>query len=133
MDPPWWPNKFRAANDYYPKSMITRGRPVIVVSFNYRLNIFAFFPCVDGSRLASQNFTLRRWVRPMMRRGAGLNTHEAGLQLLEERQDVAALQLTADEHLAFCIDAVDLKDRFCDVETDSRTVCMIGSSESWER
>ena len=31
-------------------------------------------------------------ARPMMRRGAGLNTHEAGLQLLEERQDVAALQ-----------------------------------------
>ena len=59
-------------------------------------------------------------ARPMMRRGAGLDTNEARQQLLEERQDVAALQLTADEHVAFRVDAVDLKYRLCDIETDSR-------------
>jgi putative transposase len=48
-------------------------------------------------------------ARPMMRRGAGLDTNEARRQLLEERQDVAALQLTADEHVASRVDAVHLK------------------------
>jgi len=32
------------------------------------------------------------------------------LQLLEERQDVAALQLTADDHLASSINGMHLKD-----------------------
>ena len=32
----------------------------------------------------------REFVRPMMRRGAGLDTNEARGKLLEERQDVAA-------------------------------------------
>jgi para-nitrobenzyl esterase len=36
-----------AANDYYPKSLITRGTPVVVVTFNFRLNIFAFFAHKD--------------------------------------------------------------------------------------
>src|SRR6266705_4081225 len=54
----------------------------------------------------------------MMRRGAGLDPNQAWLQLLEKRQDVAALQLTADEHLAFRVDAVDLKHRLCDIETN---------------
>src|SRR6202162_3685368 len=57
-------------------------------------------------------------ARPMMRRGAGLDANQARLQLLEERQDVAALQLTADGHLAFRLDAVHLKNRLGDVETD---------------
>jgi uncharacterized protein with ACT and thioredoxin-like domain len=38
-------------------------------------------------------------------------TNQARRQLREERQDVTALQLTADEHVAFRVDAVDLKDR----------------------
>src|SRR6185437_14485828 len=58
------------------------------------------------------------FARPMMRRSTGLDANQAWRQLLEERQDVAALQLTADEHLAFCVDAVHLKDRLCDIETD---------------
>jgi hypothetical protein len=62
-------------------------------------------------------------ARPMMRRGAGLDTHQARRQLLEERQEVAALQLTADQHVAFRVDAVQTV----------VTACMIGSSESWER
>src|SRR4029077_9615151 len=54
----------------------------------------------------------------MMRRGAGLDTNEARRQLLKERQDVAALQLTADEHVAFSVDAVHLKNRLRNVETN---------------
>src|SRR2546428_9577079 len=56
----------------------------------------------------------------MMRRRARFDANQAWWQLLEERQDVTALQLTADEHVDFRVDAVDLKDRFCDIETDSR-------------
>ena len=32
-----------AANDYNPQRLITHGTPAIFVSFNFRLNIFAFF------------------------------------------------------------------------------------------
>ena len=56
----------------------------------------------------------------MVRRGAGLDANQAWRQLLEERQDVATLQLTADDHLAGSINAVNLKDRLGDVETDCR-------------
>src|SRR3990172_11706274 len=56
----------------------------------------------------------------MMRRGAGFDTNQAWRQLLEERQDVAPLQLTANEHVAFRVDAVHLKYRLRDVETDCR-------------
>ena len=57
-------------------------------------------------------------ARPMMRGGAGLDPNQAWRQLLEERQDMAALQLTADEHIAFRVDAVRLKYRLGNVETD---------------
>src|SRR3954449_591471 len=67
-------------------------------------------------------------TRPMMRGGAGLDADQAWRQLLKERQDVATLQLTADDHLASSINAMHL--------TMSRptvvNVCMFGSSESWE-
>src|SRR5436305_9787958 len=67
-------------------------------------------------------------TRPMMRRGAGLDADQAWRQLLKERQDVATLQLTADDHLASSINAMHL--------TMSRpigvTVCIGSSSESWE-
>ena len=56
----------------------------------------------------------------MVRRGASLNADQAWRQLLEERQDVTTLQLTADDHLAGSINAVDLEDRLGDVETDCR-------------
>src|SRR4026209_1738366 len=58
------------------------------------------------------------FARPMMRRSTGLDANQAWRQLLEERQDVAALQLTANEHLAFCVNAVHLKDRLGNVKTD---------------
>src|SRR6266404_1214840 len=41
-------------------------------------------------------------------------------QLLEERQHMAALELTADDHIAFRAAAVGLKNRLGDVETDCR-------------
>src|SRR6516225_2815478 len=56
----------------------------------------------------------------MMRRCAGFNTDEAWHQLLEECQDITSLQLAPDDHLAYRVDAVDLKNRLRDVETDRR-------------
>jgi hypothetical protein len=54
----------------------------------------------------------------MMRRGAGFYPNEARRQLLKEGQDVATLQLAANEHVAFRVDAVHLKHRLHYVETD---------------
>jgi hypothetical protein len=59
-------------------------------------------------------------ARPVMRRSAGLDANQARRQLLKESQNVAPPQLTADNHLAFGIRAMDLKHRLGDVETDSR-------------
>lgn len=59
-------------------------------------------------------------TRPMTRRGAGLDPHEARRQLLEERHDMAPPQLAANDHIACRVDAVDLKHRLCDVKTDRR-------------
>src|SRR6516162_7039316 len=56
----------------------------------------------------------------MMRRCAGFNTDEAWHQLLEECQDITSLQLAPDDHLAYRVDTVDLKNRLRDVETDRR-------------
>src|SRR5262245_35037563 len=56
----------------------------------------------------------------MVRRGASLDADQTSRQLLEERQDVAPLQLTADDNLALRVDAVGLKHRLRDVETDCR-------------
>ena len=39
---------------------------------------------------------------------------------MKEREDIAAPQLTADDHLALRVDTVDLKNRLCDIETDCR-------------
>ena len=71
------------------------------------------------------------FTRPMVRRSAGLNTNQAWRQLLKERQDIAPLQLPADDHLPSSINAMYLKNRLGDVETDNLIACMIGSSESW--
>src|SRR5262247_2878584 len=56
----------------------------------------------------------------MMRSGTGLHANDAGWQPLKERQNMPALQLTADDHLSRRIDAVNLKHRLGDVETDCR-------------
>jgi hypothetical protein len=70
-------------------------------------------------------------ARPVMRRRAGLNTNDAPRQLLEERQHLAALQLAANDYVALRVDAMDLKNRLRDVETDCRDSCMLGSLKSW--
>src|SRR6476659_6650389 len=70
-------------------------------------------------------------ARPVMRRSAGLDPDQARRQLLEERQNVAPPQLTADNHLALRINAMDLKHRLGDVETDSGNRLHVGSSETW--
>ena len=56
----------------------------------------------------------------MMRRGAGLDTDQAWRQLLEECHHVATLDLPADDYIALRIDAVDLKNRLRDIQTDCR-------------
>jgi hypothetical protein len=48
-------------------------------------------------------------ARPMVRRGASLDANQAWRQLLKERQDVATLQLAADDHLAASVNAVNLE------------------------
>ena len=42
------------------------------------------------------------------------------------------LQLTANDHLPGSINAVHLKNRLGDVETNCRDRCMVGSSELWQ-
>src|SRR5262249_34937286 len=58
--------------------------------------------------------------RPMVRRGTGLDAHQARWQLLEERWHIAPFQLTADDPLASGINTIYLKIRLGDVETDCR-------------
>jgi hypothetical protein len=57
---------------------------------------------------------------PMVRRGTGLYADQAWRQLLEESYDVAPLQLPADDHLTFRINAVDLENRLRDIESHCR-------------
>jgi hypothetical protein len=70
--------------------------------------------------------------RPMMRRGAGLDTDQARRQPLEECQHVTALDVPADGYITLRIDALDLKDRLRDIQTDCRDRLHGSSSESWE-
>jgi hypothetical protein len=67
-----------------------------------------------------------KFARPIVRRGASLYANQAWWQLLEERQDVATLQLAADDYLASGINSVDLEDRLGDVEPDCRD-CLHGA------
>src|SRR6266496_3203162 len=60
------------------------------------------------------------FARPMMRGCASLDADETRRQLLEESSDVTALQLAPDDHIAFQVDAMDLKNRLCDIETNCR-------------
>jgi hypothetical protein len=52
------------------------------------------------------------------RDGKRAGREQAGQQILEEREDRAALEVAADDHLTCRIDAMDLKDRFREVEPD---------------
>src|ERR1700734_1858621 len=59
-------------------------------------------------------------ARPMMRRGARFDADQTRWQLLKECQHVAPLELTADDDIASRIDAMNLKDRLRNVETECR-------------
>src|SRR4029077_20085461 len=86
---------------------------VVLLPFNVRLHVgrrHQPHAMAKGLELA----------RHMVSRGTGFDADQAWRQLLEERQDVAALQLTADDHLASSINGMHLKDRLGDVETDCR-------------
>src|SRR4029077_21011700 len=56
----------------------------------------------------------------MMRRGARLDPDETGRQLLEKPEHVPTLKLTAKHDIPICIDAMNLKHRLRDIETDGR-------------
>src|SRR5262245_39824838 len=64
----------------------------------------------------------------MMRGGASLDSDQAWWQLLEERQDVAPLQLTANDRLPSSINAMHLKDRLGDVVWLLRIVGALSST-----
>src|SRR5262249_60844540 len=49
----------------------------------------------------------------------------------KEWQNVSALESTANDYISRRVNAVDLKNRFGDVETDCRDRLHLGSSESW--
>jgi hypothetical protein len=68
----------------------------------------------------------------MMRGGAGFNTDRAWWQLLDVDQNVAPLELTAENHIALRIDAMNLENDFAISRPIVVTVCMSSSSESWE-
>src|SRR5262249_49611043 len=56
----------------------------------------------------------------MMRRGAGFHADETRRQLLKERQNVPALESTANDYITRRVNSVDLKNRLSDIETDRR-------------
>jgi hypothetical protein len=86
---------------------------VILLPFDIGLHI--------GWRHQSHGMPKRlKFARPMVRRGAGLNAHQAWWQLLKERQNRPPLQLTTDDHLATSVNTVNLKHRLGDIETDCR-------------
>jgi hypothetical protein len=56
-----------------------------------------------------------KFARPMVRRGASLYANQASWQLLKERNYLAPLQLTTEDHLATSVNAVNLEHRLGDV------------------
>ena len=54
----------------------------------------------------------------MMRRGARFDPDKTGRKLLEEREHVTTLKLTAKHDIAIRIDAMNLKHRLRDIEAD---------------
>src|SRR5271169_4221120 len=104
-EPHIWPGH-RLANRF-------RVGGIVLLSLHIGLHV--------GRRHQSYGMAERlKFTRPMMRRRAGLDTNEAGRQLLKERQHISALQLPAKYHLTIRVNAMNLKDRFRDMETDCR-------------
>ena len=87
------------------------------------------FPCLDGIHCALLVAVLRRqFVKPVQALGAAAEPQHLARgeitgverQLLKEQQHITALQLKAEDYIAFRIDAVNLNDRLCDIEADCR-------------
>jgi hypothetical protein len=57
-------------------------------------------------------------ARPVMRRRARLDPDQARRVLLEERQDLSAPELAADDHRAIRGDPVHLKDALRNIQSD---------------
>src|SRR5262245_16149410 len=86
---------------------------IILLSLDVRLDV--------GRRHQAHRMTkTRKFAGPIMRGGAGFNSNEARRQLLDEWQNVAALELAANEYITCSVNPVDLKNRFGDVEADCR-------------
>ena len=86
---------------------------IVLVPLHIRLHI--------GRRHQAYGVAKRlEFARPMVRRGAGFNTNQARGQLLEECQNVATLELPTEDDIALRIDAMNLKNGLCDIETDCR-------------
>src|SRR6266700_7647311 len=56
----------------------------------------------------------------MMRGSTGFDAYEARRQLLEEENNVAALELAANDYMTCRVNSVDLKNRLCNTETNCR-------------
>jgi hypothetical protein len=67
-------------------------------------------------------------ARPIMRRRAGLDAHQTGRQLLEEREHVPALQLPADDDATLRVDAMNLKAMSSPIVV---IACIMSSPGSW--
>jgi hypothetical protein len=85
-----------------------RVRGIILLPFNVWLHV--------GRRHQPHGVSERlELTRPMVRLGTGFDADQGRWQLLKNRQDVAALQLTSDNYIALRINAVDLEHRLGDV------------------
>src|SRR5277367_6265655 len=60
-------------------------------------------------RRADEAYDKEMLARPVVRRCAGFDTDQTWRQLLEERQDIATLQLPASNHLAASVNAMNLE------------------------
>src|SRR5262245_8223887 len=85
----------------------------VLVSFDVRLDVgrwHQLYGVTERLELA----------RPIMRRCTCLDAYKARRQLLKERQNITPLELTANNHVAIPIDAVNLKTRLREIETNRR-------------
>jgi hypothetical protein len=79
---------------------------------------FATPPEVEHVRQVVKGFQLRSL--PGSAYPAHVDANQARLQFLEERQYIAALELAANDHLSLRVDAMHLKNRLRDIETNCR-------------
>jgi hypothetical protein len=75
---------------------------IVLLSFDVGLDI--------GGRHQAHRMTKHlKFTRAMMQRRTGLYTDQARWHLLKERRNISSLELTAKNHIAIRVDAVNLK------------------------